>query len=482
MRVWRKQPFILRSWLSISVLIVVWTYVAFRSYPKTNSDRGIFVSVAERLLSGDRLYVDVYDNKEPIFYYFVALQRLFGFGGEWVSEISLIILSCFLCHRIFIYFKVPGSAQISTIAVPLILVGAFYVPGYTHLPGIFLSLLAIYFALQGWAASAGLAIAFVFMTKITFGPLALAACVAAFTAHTSFKTQFLKAFFGGAGGLILIVLVLIIRDEHLGFFQVFLDNIAYSQSAVRSDEVERFTERLFPSNRAQFVTLVMVCIGVVAASGWSLRNTFKGLRIIVTVSATFAVSIILTTAIWDHHWQTLYLPIILLSGFLPNVMEQARSYHRYVGLAALGVLMGGGLPIYIQNVDQLLTSPPSLEMQVLLENSKNRPTVYARLGSNDENGHARGLGSWSLLCPRFHIYQFQSLDVLYETTNCALEAPILLIGRSFSMENWNWNSELRQFFTSVEQRIEKDFECTGRDGVRVCTHRINATAESLKMN
>ena len=43
--------------------------VVVRGRPSLESDAGIFLSVAGRLLDGDRLYVDVLDNKDPLFYY-----------------------------------------------------------------------------------------------------------------------------------------------------------------------------------------------------------------------------------------------------------------------------------------------------------------------------------------------------------------------------------------------------------------------------
>ena len=45
----------------------------------TDSDAGIFPSVAARLLDGDGLYADVWDNKDPLFYTFAAALA----GGDW---------------------------------------------------------------------------------------------------------------------------------------------------------------------------------------------------------------------------------------------------------------------------------------------------------------------------------------------------------------------------------------------------------------
>ena len=33
--------------------------------PQPNGDYGFFTAVAERLVAGDRLYVDIWDNKDP---------------------------------------------------------------------------------------------------------------------------------------------------------------------------------------------------------------------------------------------------------------------------------------------------------------------------------------------------------------------------------------------------------------------------------
>jgi len=41
-------------------------------------DRGVFTSVGEHLLTGDKLYRNVHDNKEPLFYDLVAFQRCSG--------------------------------------------------------------------------------------------------------------------------------------------------------------------------------------------------------------------------------------------------------------------------------------------------------------------------------------------------------------------------------------------------------------------
>lgn len=52
------------TWLAISL---IWLALLPRIVPVPRADRGIFVSVAERLIAGDVLYRDVWDNKDPLF-------------------------------------------------------------------------------------------------------------------------------------------------------------------------------------------------------------------------------------------------------------------------------------------------------------------------------------------------------------------------------------------------------------------------------
>ena len=57
--------------------------VLLRGDPYVASDQGVFLSVAGRMLDGDRLYSDVLDNKDPLFYYTYA-------GALWVGSTRLI--------------------------------------------------------------------------------------------------------------------------------------------------------------------------------------------------------------------------------------------------------------------------------------------------------------------------------------------------------------------------------------------------------
>jgi hypothetical protein len=94
------------------------------------TDRGVYVSVAERLLAGDILYSGVYDNKEPLFYFFVAIQRVLGSWAEPAAEAMLIAIAATATYFIALKVSTQWTAvAISFIAVPIIVTGSNYYPG-----------------------------------------------------------------------------------------------------------------------------------------------------------------------------------------------------------------------------------------------------------------------------------------------------------------------------------------------------------------
>ena len=131
---------------AIGILIAVFFIICFtfRLIPDPLSDRAVFVSVAECLLSGHQLYVDIYDNKDPLFFYAVSMQRLLGAAGEYLFELVMVIIAAVSAYDISRIVDHTGTKRKIPllIAVPLLVTGFFWSPGMTHLPATAFSLLA----------------------------------------------------------------------------------------------------------------------------------------------------------------------------------------------------------------------------------------------------------------------------------------------------------------------------------------------------
>ena len=52
-------------------------------YQSPNRDGGLFMYMGDRLLKGDVLYVDIWDNKGPLIFYLNALGLFLGRGLRW---------------------------------------------------------------------------------------------------------------------------------------------------------------------------------------------------------------------------------------------------------------------------------------------------------------------------------------------------------------------------------------------------------------
>ena len=63
-----------------------------------------------------------------------------------------------------------------------------------------------------------------------------------------------------------------------------------------------------------------------------------------------------------------------------------------------------------------------------------RPSTYARLGKNDDFGHAIGLAGWKLGRARFHQYLFDTNKNLKNALNCAAGVETILVTPTFAPE------------------------------------------------
>jgi hypothetical protein len=111
------------------------------------------------------------------------------------------------------------------------------------------------------------------------------------------------------------------------------------------------------------------------------------------------------------------------------------------------------------------------DTMVMLQGS--RPSTYARLGKNDDGGHAIGLAGWTLGCARFHQYPFDTNENLKTVLSCAARMETILVTPSFAPEQGqpDWN----RFVAEGEKLLSSGFHCEYRDIFRVC-RRISPAA------
>src|SRR5262249_11323216 len=139
--------------------------------------------------------------------------------------------------------------------------GAFYVPGFSHLPGAFLCLAALALATSGLYGWSGAAIGTLFFTKIIMAPITLCS-VLAFLWMSSRFAKVKKVAIGIAAALLVGLVIIYERDELNGFFDALYANVLYSQgNLVRGNSpVQKVASHLLVVlNANAIVTLVATC-------------------------------------------------------------------------------------------------------------------------------------------------------------------------------------------------------------------------------
>jgi hypothetical protein len=92
------------AWLIAAALIALVFVLRLPTYfePPYFGDEGIFAAVAARMLDGERLYADAWDNKPPLIYLvYACIVELFGpstvglrlFGAAWAAGTTLAVLA-----------------------------------------------------------------------------------------------------------------------------------------------------------------------------------------------------------------------------------------------------------------------------------------------------------------------------------------------------------------------------------------------------
>jgi hypothetical protein len=452
---------------------------------REHSDRGIYVSVAERLLAGDSLYSGVWDNKEPLFYYFVAAQRALGSWAEFTSEIMLIAIAVAAAYLMAI--KVSSqwtAAAISFIAVPIILTGASYLPGFSELPGIALVLVAIVASAYRRPVLAGACLGLLVFMKLIYVPVALLGISCFPLARREFFDASAIAL-GAFAAALIVIAVLLARSELLPFIETIKLNIAYSQGylihskkgfAVVVEHLRRigrgaggdFVRELAPISLA-------IALIVIALSGIRDRSRAQ-LAITGACVSTLVCSLLVLslTGLWSYHKQILYIPTVFAVLGLASLLDVAANRTRLptLGLVILTGYLMAGAPNPTKYFQSLQKSYAKLswlspEPQRLLQIGDTG--TYARFGWGDK-GHAIGLQHWKLACPRFHQAFHTPEAVLNKIFECASTSPTLLIASNFWPQP-GWPST-KEFVTRVEHLLNESYSCDADSGLRICTRRL----------
>ena len=491
-----------RLGLAITGLVVF----GLRLIPVAEGDRAIFEAVGDGLRVGQRLYAEVYDNKDPLFFYAVALQRWLGVFGGWLFEAGGLALAGWSLaglHRWLAGGEAePRGEWLSGVLGALLLSGGFWGAGQPQLPASALLLLGVLLICRGRPASAGVCVAAMAGFKLISLPVGVAVAVVLLLPHQGIRS--LLRFGGGvtmAGAL--LALLLQGRGELTAYGQTLVRNMAYSQGLLIQpgnmlEMVASHGRTLFLSGKNnRLMLLALVTAGAIllrTAGDGSARRARLASAGLAGLGCAAAITTI--TGLWDGHLQLLYpmqciALVLLVQGWQPRGRWQKAV--RLPGLLLITAFLSGTLdlvPTYWLKPHQIADRLARLRQRspeelALRRSFPVRVPDFARLGSNGTRIPV-GLGGSRLTCADFHQYGFYREERLTAVLDCVSRSPVVLVSRDFKPWNgvpgWlpteaqgavirrHWN----HFVALAERRLALGYRChRDASGARVCLERLH---------
>lgn len=471
---------------------IIWVALLARIIPDLDADRGIFASVAERLLAGDRLYSEVWDNKDPLFFYSLALVRWVSPYGDFVLELAWLVIAALSIREIArnIGCWEPIGSAVALIATPIILTGQFYYAGYTHLPGTAITLATFAATLAQRYKFAGILLAILFLLKITTFPVAFVIMMVVIGSRGDWRNLG-RLMVGLSISALTALGLLLYRGELEPYLRSLKLNASYSNSALTDSGRWPIVEHLIRVTSSSSLTVILGCVAVLLF-GLSIRRVAEiplksredWIMWVATAAALImSVVVLALTGLADHHNQVLYIPAALCVLLLARWAQSISPIQPVTAIAALAVI---SLSISATNPVVWLISYHKAPSTIA--DSKRVPAEaaallavagasgsYARFGSNDDGGHANGLSDWRLGCARFHQYSFLDDDTLQTYLSCitTVDAVIVSSGSTAQLlRTETMQDPLRGYARLVSDKLNERFDCTRVSAVTICLNRI----------
>lgn len=184
MTAWRPSKIALKfsaAYATASCLYLFFTLNVLNTPVYTGSDAGVFNAMFYQMSLGRKLYRDVFDIKDPLFFHgYAFFRQLLGIAGPMTWETILTLLTIGVLFRIA--WRAGLSAGMSLFAVMAYLVFYFnpniYQPIHTYHQSLFLLLLGFALAVEDRPLPAGVSVALALWSKATLAAFLPAIAVA----------------------------------------------------------------------------------------------------------------------------------------------------------------------------------------------------------------------------------------------------------------------------------------------------------------
>lgn len=471
------------STLTAAVLLA-----ALRVTPQTWGDPGVWLSVAARLLDGDRLYVDVFDNKDPFFFYSYAFAlRIAGVRGPFALEVVWLALGTAALAMALRALRVGTLATVTGAAVfPLALTASWYLPGATIVPAIAIAPVALWLWARGSAVVAGALVVVSMLFKLNLGLVVAAPLFALLVleaAGVSRRRRAVEGMCGVAIAVVITALLLAARGELHPYLDTIAYNVHYSDAGVGGGGIRAHVDviRVFFAGSGKWqlpgAALATASLVVVTLVGW--RRLGAGFRRVSAAALATMLAALLTlamTAIFTVQLQLLAYPISLACATFvvafgkvgkPLGIVAAIVCVSFAARASLGQLDLSALSTSTWTKAPVSTPGTALESTRAHLFPIDRHVPYAVFGRNTEDGHAAFVArSMDLRCRYFHQYPFYRDTQLQETIDCARrERPRLILVTTSFYDRMPGHPAWQAFVSETRHLLRARYELVTQQGM-----------------
>lgn len=443
------------------------------------ADYGIHVSVAERLIAGDRLYEEVWDNKDPLYFLSLAGARAITPLGGWFLEIVSLAATSISVY--FLATAVGTSRRLAMlvgwVVAPVVVIGLLDATGGIS-PAVAAAFASIAFAARGRPFLSGFVLSAVPFFKITMFPVALTAVVVV----TWFaKERWSRAALGFGLGLVLVLMLLALRQELLPYLNSLVLNVGYAQSG-EANGTSNITSRLAllqnPSVQLSVISIVLALaiarLSPAQGNISAVRHVNRGLWWAAVWCLPSIALVLVFTGKWPGHAKLLMIPgVIAVAVVASNFSRNSRysSSASFLVILLLGILIAA-LPSprpFLNSLEYaraVINLNREMSSQAKAIAQTGPPSTYARVGQGQDPAHAIGLREWKLACPRFQQYWWENEEILASTRDCISRADVVLVTDDLygPVTNSTWEA----FQNDIEQVLSENFMCESRADFRVC--------------
>lgn len=286
---------------------------------------GVFITVSSLIGNGYRLYAEVFDIKDPLFFYSLALvQKFFGITGMYLFDAFITALALPLSFRIAIKLQLGKNLGfLASCLFFLSLTGLFGSSLRSQILGIVLLLnLVIKLIDEKWNG-VGILLSLIFFTKIPI--FLIAFCMTASVFFLKFTLNRLKKIVFSSGFTTMIVFtVLLIRGELIGYIEMVKENFLYSsnyQIIVGQQEGILGHFAVWNGSEKRFFSFLICLLTILYLRKDINRKNSK--LFLLTLGANLGTAgYLLLTAMWSHHLQIISFYILFdLLALLSTVDE-----------------------------------------------------------------------------------------------------------------------------------------------------------------